>query len=720
MSSKKKSDKERDPDVTGSTDNSVEEKIKKMLDPSIKDDPKPEDTGSAPEITELPKPKEPLKIKILHADDTDETSENDAEADIEPTAPELKPEELPEEEPEPKKIEIKEAAPEDEAEVPEEQPDTAPVVAESEPAQTPEPEEPEPKKVEPKVEESDLPPVEEDANTAKAVDDIIAHESDQLLKSEDDKLLAAVAPKKKNTFGAKLKRIFFSKKFIKSFSLILVLTVAALAVYPPSRYFALNLAGVRSSLSVTVLDESTRQPLKNVEVSMHGVSAKTDTGGDVTLSEVKLGSGELLIHKRAFADYTKKVTVGWGSNPLGEFSLKPTGTQYAFILKDFLSDKGLEKIEVISGEFSALSDKDGKVLLTMDEPPDEIDVQVIGAGYRDEKLTIDADSKAETTVKMVADRKHVFISKRTGKYDVYKIDADGKNESKVLAGTGHERDDLSLISHPSQEVAALVSTRSGKRNKDGYLLSTLTVLDLKNNGVQPVTTSERVQLVDWIGNRIIFVQIHEGASAVDPKRHRLMSYDYKTSQTTEIASSNSFNDVMVANGKLYYAPSGAYQNGINVSLFRADADGNKKEVLLGKEAWNLFRTAYDHVVISAPGAWYDYRLGDEIPSNLEGSPANLVSRVYVNNPENKKSIWVDNRDGKGVLIAYDIESGKETTIQTRNGLKNPLRWLNNKTAVFRVKTDSETADYAVSLDGGEPKKIQDVTNTGGVDSWYYY
>jgi hypothetical protein len=73
-----------------------------------------------------------------------------------------------------------------------------------------------------------------------------------------------------------------------------------------------------------------------------------------------------------------------------------------------------------------------------------------------------------------------------------------------------------------------------------------------------------------------------------------------------------------------------------------------------------------------------------------------------------------------VLLAYDVESNKDNTVRTQGGLKQPVRWLSNNSIVYRINTESETADYAMNLDGGEPVKIRDVANTSGINTWYYY
>lgn len=625
---------------------------------------------TAPEITELPQPDEPPKIKILPQDDAEEPL---AEEEVVQTDDST------------------------------EQPDAS----------------------QEESVEADVPESTTDSATDEAVDDIVRHESDELLAAEDQELEAAFKPQEKKTFWQKTKAfvgdIWKNPKKRKIAIGVSVALVFVIGAVPVSRYFILNSLGVRSSAQVVVLDESTLQPLRNVTVSVRDVSAKTDENGFAKVEKIKLGSAGLKIERRAFAIIEKKITVGWGSNPLGEERLRPTGTQYAFELTDFLSGKGVVKAEATSMYASAFSDENGKLLLTMEDPPDEIAVTITKDQFRTEEYKLNADSKETTRLKLVPFRKHAYISRRdAGRYDVYAAYIDGKDESLLLKGSGNERDDMVLVPHPKDNVVALVSTRAGKHNDDGFLLSDLTVLDVATKKSTSVQTSERIQIIGWFDERLVYVRVVSGTSAGNPKRNRLMAYHIKDQTNNELASSNYFNDVMAVGDRIFYAPSAAYQNGVNVSLFSVKADGTDKKVIRDNEIWNMFRTSYDHIALSAPGAWYDYRLGDELTTKLSGEPAELTSLVFTNNPSNTQALWTESRDGKGVLIVHDIKSGEDKTLRTQSGLKNPTRWLNDTTVVYRIKTDAETADYALSLDGGEPRKIADVTNTDGVDRWYYY
>lgn len=561
----------------------------------------------------------------------------------------------------------------------------------------------------------------ESGSIDKAVDDIITKEADALLAAEDEKIASAFQPEPKVGFGKKLAGIF-KKRGVRRLLLVIFLAgLGAIAASPTTRYFVLNTAGIRSAASIAVFDESTQQPLKGVTVKLGTLEQKTDQDGKVSFTGVKLGPTDLIVEKRAFALSTRELVIGWGSNPLADVSLTPTGTQYTFVVTDFLSGKPVAKVEAVSNEAAAISNEEGEIKLTIDQPDDTPrDVTISGENYRIEKFALNLDQKESLAIKLVPARKHVFISNRGGKFDVYKVDIDGQNEKLVLPGTGSEREDMVLVPHPSDEVAALVSTKDNKRNNDGFLLSTLTVMSLNDDTAKSVVTSERVQIIDWVGSKIVYVQIKEGASGDSPDRHKLVSYDYKSGEFKELASSNYFNDVLIANDKIFVAPSSNNSQSTSSSLVRFNADGTSQQTIINKEVWNIFRTSYDKLTLAVQQDWYELKLGENQAGKISGEPPSQTSRIYMDSPDRTRSLWVENRDGKGVLLAYNSDSKNDHVIRTQGGLKLPVRWLTNSTIVYRVNTESETADYAFNLDGGEPVKIRDVSNTSGINTWYYY
>jgi len=562
----------------------------------------------------------------------------------------------------------------------------------------------------------------DDEITQEAVDDIAAKESDEVLAAEDEEVAKAFAHPD-NSLKTRLKNFFSAwwnnKKArwatIAGLVIILVLAVSL----PISRYFLLNTAGVRGSASLTVLDDSTQLPLKNVQVSLAGQTSKTDDNGLVTLNHLKLGKSTLVIQKLAFANQSKSITIGWGSNPLGNQVIRAVGAQYTFLVKDWLSTKAVASAEATSGDASAKSDSSGKIVLTIaSTEATTLPVTIASTGYRNEKITLDLTTKLAQTVNMVPARQQVFISNQSGKDDLFKIDIDGKNQKLILAGTGSEQDNIALVSHPTDEVAAMVSTRDNVHNADGFLLSTLTLVNLSNDTTVTVAQSERIQIIGWLGNNLIFVQIAAGASANNPKRYQLIAYDYKAAIKNVLASANSFNDVLVAQNNVYYAPASA--SGNPGGLFRISADGKTKATLLSQEVWNIFRVSYNSFTLSGQQDWYQYNLSDVLPTKLPAAPANPKNVLYLDSPDGKHSLWVDQRDGKGVLLSYDTTAKKDTVLETQSGLNYPVRWLNNSTLVYRIHTPTETADYVMSASGGQPHKIRDVFSSAGIELWYYY
>lgn len=551
------------------------------------------------------------------------------------------------------------------------------------------------------------------------VDDIVQEEGDTVLEASDAEISKAFEPVVHKNLREKFKDAVSSwwnnKKLRYGTFAGLIIVIVLISAIPTTRYFVLNTVGIRSSASIVVYDDQTNNPLKNVQVSIAGQSSVTDIEGKARLTNVKLGRNELKIQKRAYAETVKIVTIGWGSNPLGNANIKAVGAQYSFIVSDWLSGKPVYRVEASSGNFDATSDEKGALTLVVDASSDEnLEVVFKAAGYRDEKIKVDNTKKDGQAVKLVSRRSHPFISKRSGKYDLYKIDADGKNEKLVLAGTGSENESIGLVTHPTKDMTAMVSARDNLRNKQGYLLSTLTLVDLSDNSTTAIAQSEQIQIIGWSGEQLLYVQIAAGASAANSKRQRLISYNYKTEEKTELASSNNFNDVLLIGNKVYYGLSNPQPG-----FFEQSVDSKNRTTILDKETWSIYRLNYSKLDLSVGQDWYQLNVGEANAKKQTAQPAALSSRNYSDSSDGSKSLWVDQRDGKGTLVLYDKEKDKDTVLIQQAGLENPVRWLSDNTLVYRIRTSQESADYVLNIEGGTPKKIRDVTATFGVDRWYH-
>ncbi|MFO0920826.1 MAG: hypothetical protein U0451_04100 [Candidatus Saccharimonadales bacterium] len=564
----------------------------------------------------------------------------------------------------------------------------------------------------------------QDAKTDKAVEDIVAKEADDILEYEDHKAKkqTVIKPKKtKRGLKGFIKAWWNNPKTRWTTIIVLAVAIVAFLAVPVSRDYVLNAIGIKASANVMVIDSSTGQPLKNVNVAIGSAEAKTNSSGQAEVKGVKLGSQKMIVSKRAFAESATDVKISVGKNSIDKITLQPTGEQYSFVVVDYLSKKPIPQAEVVSGESSAVSDENGKIRLTIDSTQnlDELDLVFTKTTYRDEVVKVDADEKAEQIIEMVPSKKHIFVSKQSGTYSVYSVCVDGKDQKELLKGTGNERDDMELRVSPKSNIAAFVSTRSGETNQDKFKLSTLTIVNASTGDITEVTKSERVQLVGWIDDRLVYIAETAGSSAEKPDRHKLFIYDYASKDNKEIDKSNYFNDATIAGDKIYYAPSGALDP-TQAKLFRVNSSGQERAEIAQIEVYKMFRVDFDNFILSANQNWLNLRIGEDKVTSASDQQLNPKSRIYVDSNDKKNSLWVDNRDGKGTLINYELSSRNELEMRSMAGLSYPVYWLNDKTVVFRVASNEETADYAISIDGGEAKKISDVTNANSLDSWYYH
>lgn len=556
-------------------------------------------------------------------------------------------------------------------------------------------------------------PAVDNPETDAAVDDIVTKEGDDLLAIQDG-AVTQVPPvaKPKNRFKRFLKAWWRNKVARYITIIVLVLAIIALAVVPKTRYAILNTLGVRSSASVVVLDGTTKLPLKNVSVQLNEKQVQTNKEGVAKFNDLRLGNYTLQVKRLAFAPQKQAVTIGWGSNPLGEVALKAVGTQYEIHVKDYLSGKPLAGAEVESDGLNALSDKDGKITLTIEDTSiTQLTLALNAVGYRSEQMTLDAAVVGVTDILLVPDKKAVYMSKQSGKYDVFVSDLDGKNKKLLLAATGFENDNSSLVVSPDNSRAALVSTRDNKRDKNGYALYGLTLIDVAAGTSTPVDKAEQIQLVDWIGNRLVYRSTAAGPSAASANRNKLISYNYEANTRVQLATANGFNSLISAEGYIYYAAA-ATDPQATLGLFRVKPDGSGRERLSSEEIWTGIRTAYETISLQTPAGWYSLDIASK--KIKQGSPPLSFNGLYIaTDSKGQYHVWADSRDGKGVLLLKKQPTEAPGTLLTQPGLTYPVYWAGDNAIIYRAVTSTESADYVISPNGGSPRKISDVTATHG-------
>jgi hypothetical protein len=207
-----------------------------------------------------------------------------------------------------------------------------------------------------------------------------------------------------------------------------------------------------------------------------------------------------------------------------------------------------------------------------------------------------------------------------------------------------------------------------------------------------------------------------GASEANSQRNRVMAYDPATGKRVQLASANQFNAVVSAKGFVYYAPSSTDPSA-KLGLFRVKpSEPAAKTRVFNQEVWSAFRTAYDTLVLQTPSDWYGFAIGSDTAARTV-APVSYVNRMYSAAPSGGGALWVDSTS-TDALILYDITAKKNKKLYAREGVNYPLRWLTAKTIIYRLDSQTETADYAINVDGGSPRKITDTVGTYGFTQAY--
>ena len=558
----------------------------------------------------------------------------------------------------------------------------------------------------------------DDASTNQAVDDIVRHESDDLLTAEDKINAIKPAVPQKRGFWRSMGRGFafwWRHSLLRWFTILVLLGgLGAAGAMPSVRYAVLNKAGVRVGASVVVLDNTSGQPLKGIHMTIGGLTAQTDQRGKASVSGLTLGPKQLSITEPGFASITKQVMLGWGSNPLGEFDLRSVGVQYIVTVHDYITGQALQGAEVSSGDALAVSDKNGKAVLTIPTvQTGDVSATVAKSGYRNEPLTIKALKAEPTDVQLVTSRRTVFVTKQAT-YDVYSSDIDGQNKKVLLAGTGTENSNISLVTSPDGSHAALVSTRDNQRDADGYLLNTLTIININDGSAVTVAHAQQIQLIDWIGTRLVFEQVTPEAKTQAVSNYSIISYDDTDNIRLQLATAPHFTTVFGAQNSIFYVITASDSDAtVHPGLYKINADGTAKQSAVDTEVWGVYRTDYSTLTLQVADGWLSYNLASG--AHAQGNaPAVYTTRGYINNAANTQSLWIDNRGSLGILTRYDIAGSKDSLVQLQDGVAYPVRWLGDDAAVYRVVNGSQVADYVVGVYGVQTAhKITDVINTYG-------
>ncbi len=208
----------------------------------------------------------------------------------------------------------------------------------------------------PEVVSAPVPPQSDTLNNAetdKAVDDIVAKESDMVLAVDDMLRAKRTQTIPQSGWKDKLRAIIRNKWTWVGVVVILCFLFAL----PFTRYKILGLV-LKEKVDITVIDSQNHTPVSNAVVSIGGTQIKTDANGTVML-RVGIGERSAVISKRYYRTSTTHYFIGFKSSPPIIIKLVATGRLVPIMVLNTISGKPISGATIHVLDTTAKTDNKG-------------------------------------------------------------------------------------------------------------------------------------------------------------------------------------------------------------------------------------------------------------------------------------------------------------------------------------------------------------------------
>lgn len=588
---------------------------------------------------------------------------------------------------------------------------------------------------EPADDKTDTTPFD-DRETDKAVDEIVARESDTILALEDAKN-NRFQPPPTDGWQAKFKNWFHRHKYW----LVPLVFIVLVFSLPATRYHILGVF-IKEPVAVTIIDGKTDTPVSNVSVSIAGATTKTDANG-VAHVRATVGQQTITITKRYYRSISSPYFVGLKSGQQLSISLTATGRLVPVTVTNRLTGKPLANVEISVLNTTAKTNANGQASIALPANAVSDTVQLHINGYNTISSTLqvtDAAVKANTFA--LTPSGHVyFLANDDGTLDVIKTDLDGGERKVVLAGTGSEQvATTTLLASRDWRYVVLKARRQGDH-------PTLYMIDTSSDKVTEFDdSSANFTLIGWDNHNFIYDLTRNGQPNWQAANEQLKSYDADNAQLNQLdqtqAEGNStayadqhFANFYVINHQLVYNSlwSGYGENasdlGSKTDAIRAvQSNGqNKKDY----QTFPAATTGPIQVVAYQPQGLY-YAVTDssnnkttyykyfEQTVQSDGVDQTVFAQAYptyIVSPTGNKTVWSQIHANEVDVYSGDQNANNPKQLTDLTGFI-PYGWYGNNYLLLRQNNGL----YIVPStgNGGQPFRISDYVQSGTTTQAYGY
>jgi hypothetical protein len=545
-----------------------------------------------------------------------------------------------------------------------------------------------------------------------------------------------IAPAEPTPAG-RFKRLMKDRRTWIALGVILLVLLAL----PSTRYKLLGLA-LKKSVTITVVDSKTTDPVSSANVNLGGKTAKTGPEGTVRL-KAGIGPRKLQVEKHYYKTLNTTYFVGLRSAKSKSLKLTATGRLVPITALDKVTDRPLKGVEIKVLNTAAKTDAKGHatIALPANAATDQATLSLSGYNATAVTVTVTDQIIKANTFKLTPAGHIYFLSNQTGNIDVVKTDLDGADRKVVLAGTGREDSrTISLLAARDWRYVVLKSNREGSQ-------SSLFVIDTSNDKVTQFDSSiGDFSLIGWYGHNFMYSLGRDSLPFWQSGRQLLKSYDADHAQLNQIDQSQAegtpssyayqnFYNFYIVDGAVVYNTQWYTFNadpGNKVDTVRAvQADGrNKKDYqsfpanTIGSVQAVLYEPSAIYYAMynnnSAKTAYYVYANQAVKVAQIDSGDFSRDYPTFLISPSGKQTFWSELRDGKNVLFTGDSGTQNKQQVAPAGDFA-PYGW-HSDTYLLLAKNSSEL--YIMPANGlgphEQPYKITDYYKPPQVYQGYGY
>ena len=479
-----------------------------------------------------------------------------------------------------------------------------------------------------------------------------------------------------------------------SIPLSVLAALLLLLAIPATRY---PLAGLvlKKNFTLQVTDRTTNTPVSGATVSSGSTSVLTDGNGKANL-RLAVGRHSVSIVKKYYQDRRADVLVpilGQKTPPV--IAAQATGRQVKVMVKNTVSNKTLANVDIKVLDITAKTDKDGKatIVLPAGVASQKASLSLNGYNSADVTIKVSDTAVAENNFTITPTGKVYFLSKQSGKIDVVKANLDGTARETVLAGTGREdNQNTVLLASRDWKYLALLSRRDSDLDK-------LYMIETSSDKIIAIDEGNATfDLIGWSDAHFIYQVNRRGYQQWQPKQYALKSYDAVVKQIALLdetdASGNTildakfenFNGAHIVGQRLVCAKSWYFNSDDDIannnqlgiySISVAGTGGRATHKTIDYQADSstyeqsfLYRPDQVYFQIIEKGAeakYYVYAnnqvsekssIKDQFDDYINGGQYN----TYLQSPSDNVTFWSESRDGKNTLFVGDGQGANQKEI----------------------------------------------------------